>query len=185
MGRHFPLDSIIPAYLFVHSSHDLRNPKALADLEQMASRISQLPGVAMVRGITRPTGESLEQARLAWQAGEVGSELNDASQQINQHNEDLGGLRPTVRTNWPMPSATFGSKSIELWAVLPPVSSMHFITLQNNFGGDKTFDDIDNAAKLVANIHKLGDAFEVNIANVNDTVGWAGPILHALDATPA
>ena len=92
MSRHFPLDSIIPEYLFVHSPHDLRNPKALADLEQMAARVSQLPGVAMVRGITRPMGESLEQARLAWQAGEVGNKLNDASQQIHQHNEDLDKL---------------------------------------------------------------------------------------------
>ena len=92
MARHFPLNSIVPEYLFVQSPHDLRNPKALADLEQMAQRVSQLPDVAMVRGITRPNGESLEQARLAWQAGEVGNKLNDASQQINGHTDDLNTL---------------------------------------------------------------------------------------------
>jgi len=182
MGRHFPLDSIIPAYLFVHSPHDLRNPKALADLEQMASRVSQLPGVAMVRGITRPTGESLEQARLAWQAGEVGSKLNDASQQINQHNEDLSKLTHGADQLADALGDIRKQVNQAMGSVRGLVDALTF--LQNNFGGDKTFDDIDNAAKLIANIHKLGDAFGVNIANVNDTVGWAGPILHALDATP-
>ena len=63
MDRHFPLNSTIPQYLFITSPHDLRTPKALADLEQMAQRVSQLPGIEMVRGVTRPTGESLEQAK--------------------------------------------------------------------------------------------------------------------------
>ena len=98
MAQHFPLDTIIPQYLFVQSPRDMRDPKVLADLEQMAQRVSQLPDVSMVRGITRPTGESLEQARLAWQAGEVGNKLDDASQQINGHTNDLDtmcdGARP-------------------------------------------------------------------------------------------
>jgi putative drug exporter of the RND superfamily len=182
MGRHFPLDSIIPEYLFVHSPHDLRNPKALADLEQMASRVSQLPGVALVRGITRPMGDSLEQARLAWQAGEVGSKLNDASQTIHQHNEDLdklthgadqlAGALGDVRNQ--VGQAVAGVRGL--------VDALTF--LQNNFGNDKTFNDIDNAAKLITNMHALGDAIGINVANVNDAVGWAGPILHALNLTP-
>ena len=90
--RHFPLNSTIPQYLFVSSPHDLRTPKALADLEQMAQRISQLPGIEMVRGITRPTGEPFEQARATYQAGEVGNKLNDASKQIADHTGDLNTL---------------------------------------------------------------------------------------------
>ena len=92
MARHFPLDSIIPEYLFVQSPRDLRTPKGLADLEQMAQRVGQLPNVAMVRGVTRPMGESLEQARLAYQAGEVGNKLGDASKLINGHANDLNTL---------------------------------------------------------------------------------------------
>src|SRR6202012_4200503 len=61
MAQHFPLDSIIPQYLFIQSPNDRRNPKALADMEQLAARVSQLPDVGLVRGITRPSGESLEQ----------------------------------------------------------------------------------------------------------------------------
>jgi putative drug exporter of the RND superfamily len=92
MDRHFSLNSIIPEFLFVQSPHDLRTPQALADLEQMAQRVSQVPGVAMLRGITRPTGESLEQAKTTYQAGEVGSKLNDASNQITGRNSDLDQL---------------------------------------------------------------------------------------------
>ena len=75
MDRHFSVNSTIPQYLFIQSPHDLRTPEALADMEQMAQRVSQLPGIEMVRGITRPTGESLEQAKATYQAGEVGSKL--------------------------------------------------------------------------------------------------------------
>ena len=92
MDRHFPLNSTIPQYLFVQSPHDLRTPEALADLEQMAQRVSQLPGIAMVRGITRPTGESPEQARATYQAGEVGNKLHDASDAITDHTGDLNRL---------------------------------------------------------------------------------------------
>ena len=49
----------------------------------MAQRVSQLPGIAMVRGITRPTGKPLEQARATYQAGEVGKRLDDGSNLIS------------------------------------------------------------------------------------------------------
>ena len=62
MNQRFPLTSIIPQYVFIQSPHDLRTPQALADMEQMAQRISQLPNIASVRGITRPTGVPLEAA---------------------------------------------------------------------------------------------------------------------------
>ena len=50
MDRHFPLTSIIPQYVFIQSPHDLRTPQALADMEQMAQRISQLPNIAIGPG---------------------------------------------------------------------------------------------------------------------------------------
>ena len=89
--RHFPLNASLPQYITVTSPRDLRTPQALADLEQMAYRISQVPDIDIVRGITRPTGESLQQARLAWQAGEVGKPLGQASDVIsgNEGNLDL------------------------------------------------------------------------------------------------
>ena len=89
--RHFPLNASLPQYVTVSSPRDLRTPQTLADLEQMGYRISQVPDIDIVRGITRPAGESLQQARLAWQAGEVGKPLGQASEVItgNVGNLDL------------------------------------------------------------------------------------------------
>jgi RND superfamily putative drug exporter len=92
LGRHFPLNSTIPQYLLIQSPHDMRTPRSLADLEQMALRVSQLPDIAMVRGITRPSGHPPEQASVAYQAGEVGSKLQDASTVITDSSSDLDRL---------------------------------------------------------------------------------------------
>lgn len=81
--RHFPASVTAPQYLFVQSPHDLRTTKGLADLEQMAQRVAQLPDIAAVRGVTRPTGAPLEQATLSFQAGEIGNKLAEATNKIN------------------------------------------------------------------------------------------------------
>jgi putative drug exporter of the RND superfamily len=81
--RHFPASVTAPQYLFVQSPHDLRTTKGLADLEQMAQRVAQLPDIAAVRGVTRPTGAPLEQATLSFQAGEIGDKLAEATNKIN------------------------------------------------------------------------------------------------------
>ncbi|MFW0788440.1 MMPL family transporter [Gordonia sp. CPCC 205333] len=75
LDAHFPPDSLMPQYLTVRSSRDLRTPQGLADLDQMAQRISQIPGVTRVVGITRPDGQKLTQATLAWQIAAMGREL--------------------------------------------------------------------------------------------------------------
>ncbi|WP_156763260.1 MMPL family transporter, partial [Mycobacterium scrofulaceum] len=98
LDKHFSTNLIIPEYLFISSPHDLRSARALADLEQMAQRVSQVPGVAMVRGITRPTGQSLEQAKTSWQAGEVGDKLDAGSKQIVDHTGDLDRLAGGANT---------------------------------------------------------------------------------------
>lgn len=81
--RHFPASVTAPQYLFVQSPHDLRTTKGLADLEQMAQRVAQLPDITAVRGVTRPTGAPLEQATLSFQAGEIGNKLAEATNKIN------------------------------------------------------------------------------------------------------
>lgn len=182
MAQHFPLDSIIPQYLFIQSPQDLRNPKALADMEQMAQRIGQLPGISMVRGITRPTGESLEQARLAWQAGQVGDKLGDASQQINGHTNDLN----TMADGANQLADALGGLRIQVDQYIPTVSGLvkALSLLQQSLGGQKTLDEIDNAAKMVIDVRALGQSLGVNVADVNNLAGLARPILNALDATP-
>jgi putative drug exporter of the RND superfamily len=182
MAQHFPLDSIIPQYLFIQSPRDLRNPKALADMEQLTARVSQLPDVGLVRGITRPMGESLEQARLAWQAGEVGNKLGDASQQISGHTNDLD----TMADGANQLADALGDLRNQVDQSLPTISGLvdSLSNIQKNFGGQATLDQIDNAGKLITNMHSLGQDLGVNIADVNNLASFARPILNALDATP-
>jgi putative drug exporter of the RND superfamily len=182
MAQHFPLDTIIPQYLFIQSPRDMRDPKVLADLEQMAQRVSQLPNVSMVRGITRPTGESLEQARLAWQAGQVGDKLGDASQQINGHTGDLD----TMSSGANQLADALGDLRNQVDQALPNITGLvdSLTFLQKNFGGQQTLNQLDDAAKLITSMRSLGQTLDLNIVDVNHIAGLARPILNALDATP-
>ncbi|WP_083453179.1 RND family transporter [Mycobacterium goodii] len=92
MQDHFSTGALLPQYVYIRSPHDLRTAPSLADMDQMAQRISQLPGVATVRGITRPDGHTLEQAKLSYQAGQVGDALHGASAQIADKTDDLDAL---------------------------------------------------------------------------------------------
>jgi putative drug exporter of the RND superfamily len=92
LAAHFPLNSTIPQYIVITSPNDLRNPVALADLERLAFRLTQIPGVQVVRGITRPNGQPPEQATVAWQAGEVGSRLQRVVDEIHNSKGDLDRL---------------------------------------------------------------------------------------------
>jgi len=92
MAEHFSTSALLPEYIYIKSPHDLRNPQALADMEQMAQRVAQLPNVTAVRGITRPTGQPLDQTKVSYQAGQVGTKLADASSQISSKTTDLDAL---------------------------------------------------------------------------------------------
>ena len=92
LAAHFPLNEAIPQYLVISSPHDLRTSQALADMEEMARRISQIPGMGMVRGVTRPEGHPPEQANVAYQAGEVGKQLQTAADSIRDGRANLNRL---------------------------------------------------------------------------------------------
>jgi RND superfamily putative drug exporter len=182
MVRHFPLDSLTPGVIFVQSPHDLRSPQALADLEQMAQRISQVPGVGLVRGITRPTGEQLEQTKATYQAGEVGGKLNEATQQIRTHDGDLNTLTQGANTMADSLGQVRGQVTQAIGTVTVLVDALSGVERQ--IGGGVALKDIDDAAKLVSGMRALGDAIGINFANVTATFDWAGPVLTALDASP-
>jgi RND superfamily putative drug exporter len=105
MAAHFPISSTLQQFILIQSPHeDLRTPRALADMEQLAQRVSQLPNIDIVRGITRPTGQMLEQGKATYQAGEVGGKLRDASSLISSKDSDLsllsGGARQLAGVRW-------------------------------------------------------------------------------------
>ena len=148
----------------------------------MAQRVSQVPGVEMVRGITRPTGESLEQARATYQAGEVGSKLGDASKQITDHNDDLNMLTGGADQLADALGDVRGQVGQAIGTVGVLVDALS--SMQHQVGGEKTLKDIDNAAQLITSMHGLGDAIGVNFANFTDSFDWVGPVLQGLDASP-
>lgn len=92
LDRHFRKDIIFSEFLVVESPTDMRTGKALADLDQMASRIAQIPGVTKVSGVTRPAGARLEQAQLSWQNGQIGDKMASAAADGNARKDDLAKL---------------------------------------------------------------------------------------------
>lgn len=92
LDRHFRKDAVITEFLVVENPTDMRTGKGLADLDEMASRVSQVPGVTTVSGVTRPTGERLDQAQLAWQNGQIGDKMAGAVADGNARRDDLTKL---------------------------------------------------------------------------------------------
>ena len=92
LDRHFRKDVVISEFLVVENPTDMRTGKGLADLDEMASRVSQIPGVTKVSGVTRPTGERLDQAELAWQNGQIGDKMAGAVAEGNSRKDDLTKL---------------------------------------------------------------------------------------------
>ncbi|MGD1283283.1 RND family transporter [Mycobacterium seoulense] len=182
LAKHFSTNLIVPEYLFISSPQDLRTAKALADLEQMAQRVSQVPGVAMVRGITRPTGQSLEQAKTSWQAGEVGGKLDAGSKQIVDHTGDLDRLAGGANVM----AGKLGDVRTQVNQAVSAVGGLvdALATLQNIFGGNRALAELDGAERLIDGMRSLGDAIGANANFVANNSDWANPVLGALDNSP-
>lgn len=182
LDKHFSTNLIIPEYLFISSPQDLRTARTLADLEQMAQRVSQVPGVAMVRGITRPTGQSLEQAKTSWQAGEVGDKLDAGSKQIVDHTGDLDRLAGGANTM----AGKLGDVRIQVNQAVTAVGGLvdALATLQNIFGGNRALAELEGAERLVNGMRSLGDSIGANANFVANNSDWANPVLGALDNSP-
>lgn len=182
LDKHFPVNRTIPEYLFIQSPHDLRSPRALADLEQMVQRVSQVPGVAMIRGVTRPTGESLEEARATYQAGQVGTQLGGASDQITGRTNDLNKLAWGADKLADTLGDVRGQIKQAVGSVGSLVDALSFI--EGNFGGSQTLGDLDKTAKLIASIRQLGDFLQVRFASELNNFEWIDPVVIALDTSP-
>ncbi len=129
LERHFPISQSIPQYILVQSPRDLRSPQALADLEQMASRIAQLPDVSLVSGITRPLGEVPPEFRATFQAGIVGDRLAAGSAQIGERTGDLNKLTAGADTL----ADSLGDVRAQVNTIAPSIQSLidAFSSVQN------------------------------------------------------
>jgi RND superfamily putative drug exporter len=182
LERHFPISQSIPEYILVQSPHDLRTPRALADLEQLASRVAQLPNVGLVSGITRPLGDVPQEFRATYQAGLVGNRLADGSDQINQRTGDLNRLAAGANTL----ADSLNDVRAQVNRIVPSIQSLvsEFSSMRTQYGGDKLVRDVDNAAKLVDSINALGNSMGVNFTAAKDFFAWIGPVLTALQGNP-
>ena len=182
LDRHSPVNQSIPEYILIQSPHDLRTPQALADLEQMADRVSQLPNIAAVSGITRPTGAVPEQFRATYQAGAIGTFLASGSTQINDHTDDFNRLAEgagTLADNLGDMRGQVSQLVIGIQGLIDASSSM-----RTQYSGDTLVKEVDTAAKLVDAVNSLSNSMGWNFSAAKDMFGWIFPVLTALQGNP-
>jgi len=182
LDRHFPVNQSIPEFILIQSPHDLRTPQALADLEQMADRVSQLPNIAVISGITRPTGNVPEQFRATYQAGAIGTFLAGGSTLINDRTNDLNRLvdgAGTLADNLGDVRGQVGQLAASVQSLTDSMSSM-----KNQYGGDTLVKEVDTAAKLVDHVNSLSNAMGWNYSAGKNMFAWIGPVLTALQGNP-
>ena len=179
LERHFPISQSIPQYILVQSPRDLRSPQALADLEQMASRIAQLSDISLISGITRPLGEVPPEFRATFQAGIVGARLADGSYQIGERTDDLNELSAGANEL----AEGLGDVRAQVNEIAPTLRSLidTFSSVRTEYGGDKLVRDVATTAKLVDSVNKLGLSMGINFRAVKDMFAWIGPVLTALE----
>ncbi|CAN1542559.1 COG2409 Predicted drug exporters of the RND superfamily [Mycobacteriaceae bacterium] len=183
ISRHFPLNASLPQYILISSPQDLRTPKALADMEQLAYRVSQVPDIDIVRGITRPTGESLEQARLSFQAGEVGKPLNQAADAINTNTGNLNLLASGSDQIADVLGAIRGQLGQTLATVSYLVRSLAF--MQNQYGTGTALPGFELGNDPLNTIHGLGGNMGVNTGDAVAAYDKSiAPVLKALNGNP-
>jgi putative drug exporter of the RND superfamily len=182
LDNHFPVNQSIPQYILVQSPHDLRTPRALADLEQMADRVNQLPNIAAVSGITRPTGNVPEQFRATYQAGAIGTLLADGSTLINDHTSDLNRLVAGAGTLANSLGDVRGQVN-QLAASLQELENA-FSSAKTQYSGDALVKQVDLAAKLVDHVNSLSNAMGWNFSAAKNVFAWIAPVLTALQGNP-
>jgi RND superfamily putative drug exporter len=172
MERHFTTSALVPQYIYVRSPRDLRTPQALADLEQMAQRISQLPDISAVRGVTRPNGQPLDQIKLSVQAGQIGNNLEDASTQVSGNSHDLDAL-----------SAGADKLAASLAQVRDQTRSASGSTMELGATLTQVQQQLAGAAQLLDTMRGLANTGSAS-AVANSAVDAVGPMLDALDDNP-
>lgn len=178
LEKHFNVNQSVPSYVLVRSPHDLRNPQSLADLEQMASRISQLPDIALVSGITRPMGDVPPEFRATFQAGLVGDRLTDGANLIGDRTGDINRLSKgadTLATNLSDVRGQVNQIATSIQSTLDA-----FTAMRSQYGGDKLVQNVEVAAKLINSVSKLGNTLGLNYTAARDMFAWVGPVLAAL-----
>ncbi|MCV7279253.1 RND family transporter [Mycolicibacterium flavescens] len=86
--RHFSQSKLFSEMLMIESDHDMRNSADFISLDRAAKALIELPGVAMVQGITRPLGRPLEHATIPYLFTTLGSNSGQQLPFSEQQNEN-------------------------------------------------------------------------------------------------
>ncbi len=178
LERHFDLNQFIPSYVLIRSDRNLRTPRALADMEQLADRISQLPDIGMVNGITRPLGTVPREFRATYQAGLVGERLSDGSATISENMDGLNRLSTGANSL----ATGLVDVRVQVNELATNIAGMveAFTALRVDYSGDTLVRNVEIAAKLVNAVNELGNSLGVSYQAGRDVLGWVGPVLTAL-----
>lgn len=182
MDQHFPVNTAIPQYLLVQSSHDLRTTQSLGDLELMAQRVSQVRDIGAVRGLTRPSGQPIEQAKVSYQAGEVGTQLSGAASHIANNDGQLNAMSQGSRVLADALASISTTVDQSLGVVKTLVDAA--ADLAQQFDSQKTLALIDSALTLVKNLHLIGDMMGVSLGDQQGFFDVVGPVVDGLNASP-
>jgi RND superfamily putative drug exporter len=138
----------------------------------MAQRVSQLPDIAAVRGVTRPNGQPLDQIKLSYQAGQVGSNLEDVSTQVSGRGNDLDAL-----------TAGADKLAASLVQVRDQTRSASGSTMQLGTTLNQVQQQLAAAAHFLDTMRGLVNAGSASALGAS-AVDAAGPMLDALNASP-
>ena len=186
LERHFQLNQFVPSYVLIRSPHNLRNPESLADMEQMAQRIAQLPDIARVNGVTRPLGEVPEEFRATYQSGLVGERLSEGSAMIGDNMGDLGQLSNganTLASGLGAVRGQLGDVSGQITELANSINGIvnAFAALKAQYSGERLVKNVEVAAKLIQAVNELGNSLGITYSTARDLLGWVGPVLMALN----
>jgi len=91
----------LPTTIVWRSGAPLDTPEGLAAVEQVSRRLLEAEGVASVRSATRPTGEPLEQLRVASQVSELDSGLGQGGDGLSRIGAGLAEASAELAANAP------------------------------------------------------------------------------------
>ncbi|HZG84952.1 MAG TPA: MMPL family transporter [Paenibacillus sp.] len=95
-----PGDSL-PTTVVLKADRPFDTPEGLAAVEQVSRELAQVDGVKLVRSATRPTGDAIEDLRIAKQAETLGSGIGEAGDGLGQIGSGLQEAGEALKANAP------------------------------------------------------------------------------------
>ncbi|MBJ7341498.1 MMPL family transporter [Mycolicibacterium sp.] len=186
LSQHFDANAVIPQFVMVTADRDLRTPRGLADLDQMAQRMSQLPGVAKVVGITRPDGQTLGPATLSWQIGAIGTQVDRVRGELaTDLQPQLDRIVETSTVISSMVSEFTGSDLSRLQRVIPQLLDDAAAVSAEFNRYRPLLRQLRETTLLIDQLDATGPAIDAALADARTGADVVGPIGDALAVSPA